>query len=170
MSGGTKLLACTNTCMRLGLWRFMYGCGFLNTIVCMGCGSMRWLRLVGSLKLSVSFAEYRLFYRSLLQKTPIILRSLLTEATPYDGFQVEWSKRETGPACTRKTKLHLPCATTAGSNECPGKVSRRAESPFHTSAFKNCRITKEILPRKFQNWNNSYESWILKIRIRMTAL
>ena len=31
----------------------------------------------------VSFAEYRLFYRSLLQKRPIILSILLTVATPY---------------------------------------------------------------------------------------
>jgi len=44
---------------------------------------MGWLRLVGSLKLYVSFAEYCLFYRALLQKRPIILRSLLIEATPY---------------------------------------------------------------------------------------
>jgi len=44
---------------------------------------MGWLRLVGSLKLEVSFAEYHLFYRALLQKRPIILRSLLTKATPY---------------------------------------------------------------------------------------
>jgi len=44
---------------------------------------MGWLRLVGSLKLQVSFAEYRLFYRVLLQKRPTILRSLLVEATPY---------------------------------------------------------------------------------------
>jgi len=36
---------------------------------------MGWLQLVGSLKLQVYFAEYRLFYRSLLQKRPIILRS-----------------------------------------------------------------------------------------------
>ena len=43
---------------------------------------MRWLRLVGSLKFQVSFAEYRLFNRALLQKRPIILRSLLLEATP----------------------------------------------------------------------------------------
>jgi len=28
------------------------------------------------------FAEYSLFYRALLQKRPVILRSLLTEATP----------------------------------------------------------------------------------------
>ena len=44
---------------------------------------MGWLRLVGSLKLQVSFAEYCLFYRALLQKRPIILRSLLIVATPY---------------------------------------------------------------------------------------
>jgi len=44
----------------------------------MGC-----LRLVGALKFQVSFAEYTLFYRALLQKRPIILRSLLIVATPY---------------------------------------------------------------------------------------
>ena len=42
-----------------------------------------WLWLVGSLKIQVSFAEYRFFYRAFLQKRPIILRSLLIEATPY---------------------------------------------------------------------------------------
>jgi len=49
---------------------------------------MGWLRLVGSLKLQVSFAEYSLFYRALLQTRPIILRSLLIVATPYgdDSF------------------------------------------------------------------------------------
>ena len=44
---------------------------------------MGWLRLVGSLKLQVSFSEYRLFYRALLQKRRVILRSLLMVATPY---------------------------------------------------------------------------------------
>ena len=38
------------------------------------------LRSVGSLTLYVSFAEYSLFYRDLLQKRPIILRSLLIVA------------------------------------------------------------------------------------------
>ena len=42
-----------------------------------------WLRLVGSLKLLVSFAVCSLFYRAFLQKRPIILRSLLIVATPY---------------------------------------------------------------------------------------
>jgi len=44
---------------------------------------MRWLRLAGYLNLQVSFAEYRLFYRALLQKSPILLRSLRIVATPY---------------------------------------------------------------------------------------
>ena len=47
-----------------------------NFSLCMG-----WLRLVGSFKLQVSFAEYCLFHRALLQKRPRILRSLLIEAT-----------------------------------------------------------------------------------------
>jgi len=45
---------------------------------------MGWLRSVGSIKLKVSFAEYRLFYRTLLQKRPIVFSILLTEATPYE--------------------------------------------------------------------------------------
>jgi len=40
------------------------------------------LRFVGSLKVYVSFAEYSLIYRALLQKRPKILRSLLIVATP----------------------------------------------------------------------------------------
>ena len=44
--------------------------------------TMGWLRIVGSLKLKVSFAEYRLFCRALLKKRPIFLRSLLMVATP----------------------------------------------------------------------------------------
>jgi len=58
----------------------MYSC---TRVITRFRGAMGWLRLVGSLKLQVSFAEHRLFYRALLQKRPIILRSLLLEATPY---------------------------------------------------------------------------------------
>jgi len=47
------------------------------------CLYQRWLWLVGSLKLSVSFREYRLFYRDLLQKRPTIFRSSLIVASPY---------------------------------------------------------------------------------------
>jgi len=39
---------------------------------------MGWLRLVGSIKLQVTFADYSLFHRALLQKRPIVLSILLT--------------------------------------------------------------------------------------------
>jgi len=45
--------------------------------------TMGWLRLVGSLKLSVSFENIGLFCRALLQKRPIIWRSLRIVATPH---------------------------------------------------------------------------------------
>jgi len=44
---------------------------------------MRWLRLVGSLNLQVSFAKELYKRDNILYKRPIILRSLLTVATPY---------------------------------------------------------------------------------------
>ena len=46
---------------------------------------MGWLPLVGSLKLYVSFAKETYTRDDILQKRPIILRSLLTAATPYCG-------------------------------------------------------------------------------------
>ena len=44
---------------------------------------MGWLRLVGSLKLQVSFVKKPYKRGDILQKRPVILRSLLIEATPY---------------------------------------------------------------------------------------
>jgi len=41
-----------------------------------------WLRLVGSLKLQVSFAKETYERDDILQTTPIILRSVLIVATP----------------------------------------------------------------------------------------
>jgi len=55
---------------------------------------MGWLRLVGSFKFQVSFAEYRVFYRSFLQKRPIILRSLLVVATPYHIYLSEMNSSD----------------------------------------------------------------------------
>jgi len=43
------------------------------------CQSSQYTKHVGSLKLQVSFAEYRLVYRALLQKRPMISRSLLLQ-------------------------------------------------------------------------------------------
>jgi len=44
---------------------------------------MGWLRLVGSLKLQVCFAKEPYKRDNILQKRPMISRSLLIEATPY---------------------------------------------------------------------------------------
>ena len=44
---------------------------------------VEWLRLVGSLKLQVSFAKETYKRDDILQKRPMILRSLLIVATPY---------------------------------------------------------------------------------------
>jgi len=51
--------------------------------ICCWHTCMRWLRLVGSLKSYVSLAEYCHFCRALLQKRPLLLRSLLIVATQY---------------------------------------------------------------------------------------
>ena len=50
--------------------------------VCVYICTHRWLRLVGSLKLFVSFAKEPYKRDDILQKRPIILRSLLFVATP----------------------------------------------------------------------------------------
>jgi len=52
--------------------------------------AMGWLRLVGSLKLQVSYAEYSLFNRALLQKRRRIWSSLLIVATAYSICHVQW--------------------------------------------------------------------------------
>jgi len=49
---------------------------------------MGWLRLVGPLKLKVSFAEEPYEKDYILQKRPMILRSLLIVATPYEQMAV----------------------------------------------------------------------------------
>jgi len=46
---------------------------------------MRWLRLVGSLKVQVSFAKEPYKRDDILQKRHIILRRLLIVATPYNN-------------------------------------------------------------------------------------
>ena len=45
--------------------------------------TMGWLRLVGSLKVKVTFAKEPYKRDDILQKRPVILRSLLMIATPY---------------------------------------------------------------------------------------
>ena len=60
-----RVRACVRACVHVHMYAYV-----------MWYVNMGWLRLVGSLKLWVSFAEYSLFYRALLQKRPTIFRSL----------------------------------------------------------------------------------------------
>jgi len=49
---------------------------------------MGWLRLVGSLKLQVSFAKEPYKRDDILQKRPMITRSVLIEAPPYPDVYI----------------------------------------------------------------------------------
>jgi len=75
--------------------------------LCLYMRCVGWLRLVGSLKSQVSFAEYRLFYRALLPKRPMIWRSLLVEATPTHIFYT-WD-------VSQSHMRHDSCVTLANS-------------------------------------------------------
>jgi len=72
---------------------------------------MGWLKLAGSLKLYVTFAKEPCRKDYILQKRPIILRSLLIEATPYPTVQFDLTE------CThtrRVKKRRITCAIPAG--------------------------------------------------------
>ena len=65
-----------HSCVLYGSFDVSYG-SFADRNMAMG-----WLRLVGSLKLQVSFAKEPYKKDDILQKRPRILRSLLIVATP----------------------------------------------------------------------------------------
>jgi len=73
---------CTHVCVWVCMFVFvLYIC--ISVTSKTKSAHMGWLRSVGCLKLKVSFAEYSLFYRALLHKRRIMLRSLRIVATPY---------------------------------------------------------------------------------------
>jgi len=77
------MLQCAAVCCSV-VQRGAAWCSVLQHVaVCCIVLTMGWLRLVGSLKLQASFAEYNLFCKALLRKRPVILRSLVIVATPY---------------------------------------------------------------------------------------
>ena len=81
-----RINLCVSSC-HVGMYMdiFIFECVHINICVCSSQNSpdIGWLRLVGSIKLQVSFAECCLFYGALLQKRPTILSILLTKVTPY---------------------------------------------------------------------------------------
>jgi len=72
--------------------------------------AMGWLRLVGSLKLQVSFAKEPCKRDEILHKRPVFLRSLLIVATPYPRFL-----RSTCDLCYKRSLLQKrSCYPTMG--------------------------------------------------------
>jgi len=85
---------------------------------------MGWLRLVGSFKLKVSFAECSLFYTALLQKSPIILRCLLIVATPY---QAACWRIIASSGCLRRQLTQPPSPT-----HCPSRPHSQYDIHMYT--------------------------------------
>ena len=100
------------------------------------------LRLVASIKLSASFAEYSLFYRALLQKRPIILSTLLTEAKAYERRFVVMHKTEQ-VVCISNSRLLYICsiddwtATQQTSRIVSCSVADKSNSLLFTLAIRD---------------------------------
>ena len=87
------------------------------------------LRLVDSFKIQVSFAAYSLFYKVLLQKRPIILRSLLIVATPYSLQRAH--------AATHRSTLQHTAAHCSTLQRVYIQSSRRCSTLQHTATHCN---------------------------------
>jgi len=84
-----------NTVKNVGVYVCAWMCVFVCVRVCVcivsGFLCMGWLRLVGSLKLYVSFSEYSLFYRALLQKETYNFKEPTNRSHPISEYgQDRW--------------------------------------------------------------------------------
>jgi len=140
---------------------------------------MGWLRSVGSIKLYFSFAEYRLFYRSLLPKRPIILSILLVKASPYHIWRslyrvLYWLRidnRQGGKNCQTpyymkgswyevvlshmKKSLSGPLLT---ENLTVDRVARTVRLPtiWRSLLWRNHRMKESCHTFEGQNWQGPY--------------
>jgi len=114
---------------------------------------MGWLRLVGSLKWHVSFAEYRLFHRSLLHKRPIIWRSVLIVATPHvQCRQYRWSID-----CVHELLNWLETLTSRSSIDCvhelldwPYTLTSRCSIDWGRRRISHWKWKLTFVPRKLR--------------------
>jgi len=107
---------------------------------------MGWLWLVGSLKLQVSFVEYSVFYRALLQKRPIILWSLLVIATPYAylRYLYTWrykSKRDVNNPCISGKR---PIYTQINPACPPKRPSYPEKRLLHPQKSRVCALNTKV--------------------------
>ena len=114
---------------------------------------MGWLRLVGSLKLQVCFAECSLFYRAFLQKRPTILRSLLIVATPYEGVCMSHIRfgNFLPSSCIPHICIAFICIPLILIIICTPFICTRVTSPMCTIV---CRYSKDKT-----NWIIFYETY-----------
>ena len=85
----------------------------MNVFIYWHCSPLNtgWLPSVCSFKLYVSFAEYSHFNMALLQKRPIISRSLLIEATPYRSVHFAHTRKHTHAHSHTHTHTHTHVPT-----------------------------------------------------------
>jgi len=104
---------------------------------------MGWLRFVGSFKLSVSFAKYRLFYRALLQKRLILLRSLLIVATSYVYLQCVSGAAATG-LCICGVVSAVCCQRSCVGIRVHAYICRFALLCFCDSVYPRCVLVASV--------------------------
>ena len=89
----------------------------------------RGFTVVGSLKLQVTFVEYSLFYRALLQKRPTVLRSLLIVAIPQQ-FSADATQRHQQMAHRGFTEKE-PCQNWSLFQKEPSDLPQMPHRGFH---------------------------------------
>jgi len=131
---------------------------------------MGWLRLVGSLKLQVSFAEYSLFYRALLQQRPIIWRGLLIVATPSYVLCILLGVSHTSPSQLQVSFAKEPYKLCISLGNTWGVLCRLL-GVHHTSPRMSCATlhTHEYLKKK-KKLRSQCVSRVLQHRLVLYAL
>jgi len=130
---------------------------------------MQWLRWVGAWKIYVSFAEYSLFYRALLQKRPIILRSLLSVATKYEISTHAHTHTHTRTHSHSYTHLHTHTHISTQRNSAERCCSaERWSTPNSTMSLLPCYYAKIYV--SFAEYSLFYRALLQKRPITMSLL
>jgi len=111
-------------------------------------------RLVGSLNLQVSFAKEPYNRDYILQKRPIIFRSLLIVATPYERIRVHMYWQHTATQCcsgvheSGRVRVHI-CQQHAATYFCGAMYkSGRNTYAYILSTYCNTLLQRRIRRRK----------------------
>jgi len=121
MAGGDS--AYGGTSQRVRGWRNVYESTFIiltQTILHLQA-AVGWVRSVGALKLQVSFAKEPDERDDILQKRPIILRSLLIVATPCPVFEADnciFKQKSFEILVSRRSLFLCVCFLTHGCDTC----------------------------------------------------